>query len=96
MKSIAGQVYRFRQISANGDVLYSDEGMYYMKKFDYDPAEDPTSTSEPKSRIEPPEHASEISFDIEKNTESVLEIEVTTLTGCTAPMHNKMSIESAE
>ncbi len=64
-----------------------------MKKYDYDPAEDPESTSEPKARITPPEHSSEVSFDIESGEKYTIELEVTTLTGCTAPMHNMMSIK---
>jgi len=93
MKSIAGQVYKFKQTDADGNVVYDDGGMYYMKKFDDDPAEDPNSKTEPKERIKPPEHGSDIVFDIKGGEEYTAEIEITTLTGCTAPMHNTMSIE---
>lgn len=92
MKSIAGQVYRFCQTDVYGNIIKSDDGNYYMKRFDYDPAEDPNSKSNPKSRITPPEHSSNISFEIKSGEKYTIEIEITTLTGCTAPMHNLMSI----
>lgn len=64
-----------------------------MKNFDDDPAEDPASTSDPKERLKAAEYSDTLSFDVKPNSECDIKIEVTTLTGCTAPMHNTMSIE---
>lgn len=93
MKSIAGQVYRFSQTDPDGNIIYDDGGSYYMKNFDDDPAEDPASTSDPKERLKAAEYSDTLSFDVKPNSECDIKIEVTTLTGCTAPMHNTMSIE---
>ena len=92
MKSIAGQVYRYKQTSSDGDIITDDGGYYYMKKFDDDPAEDPASTTEPKERVKAAEYSDTLTFDIAADSECTVEIAVTTLTGCTAPMHNTMSI----
>ena len=93
MSSIAGQVYRFRQVDGSGNVVYSDEGNYIMKKFDYDPAEDPTSTSDPKERIDPYEMSSDIEFVLRPGSEYEIYVEITTLTGCTAPLHITLSLD---
>ncbi len=92
MKSIAGQVYRYSQTDENGKTITDDGGYYYMKKFDDDPAEDPESTTEPKERLAAAEYSSVVSFDAAAGEESTIIIEITTLTGCTAPMHNVMRI----
>ncbi len=93
MKSIAGQVYRFRQLDENDRILRDDGGYYYMKKFDDNPAADPASASDPPKRLEPAEYSSDIHFPIASGTKNTIEIEVTTLTGCTAPMHNTLSVQ---
>lgn len=93
MKSIAGQVYRYKQTDKDGKILKDDGGEYYMKNFDADPAVDPNSQTEPKARITPPEYGDTLDFTISKFSECDIEIEITTLTGCTAPMHNTMYIQ---
>ena len=93
MKSIAGQAYRFRQLDENDRILRDDGGYYYMKKFDDNPAADPASASDPPKRLEPAEYSSDIHFLIASGTKNTIEIEVTTLTGCTAPMHNTLSVQ---
>ena len=93
MSSIAGQVYRFSQTASDGTVVYDDGGSYYMKNFDDDPAEDPASTSEPKARLKAAEYSDTLTFDAAPGSEYDITIEITTLTGCTAPMHNTMSVE---
>ena len=91
MSSIAGQVYRYSQTTPDGTVICSDGGSYIMKKFDDDPAEDPTSTSEPKARLDAAEYSDTLVFSAAPGSESTITIEITTLTGCTAPMHITMS-----
>lgn len=92
-KSIAGQVYRYKQIDLLGNVIQSDEGNYVMKIFDDDPKEDPLSTSEPKDRLLPDERGDTLSFEIEPDLECIIEVDITTLTGCVAPMHNTFLVE---
>lgn len=93
MKSIAGQVYRWRMKDGDGNIISDDGGSYYMKKFDDDPAEDPASDSEPKARLAAAEYSDTLTFDIPSGEERTVEIEITTLTGCNAPTHNKMSVK---
>ncbi|MGN1116515.1 MAG: hypothetical protein ACI4TH_08105 [Candidatus Ornithomonoglobus sp.] len=93
MKSIAGQVYRYSQASAVGSIIADDGGTYIMKKFDSDPAEDPDSKTDPKERLSAEEYGDTLSFNIDAQTENTITIEITTLTGCTAPMHNTFSVD---
>ncbi len=94
MSSIAGQVYRYRVTdSGTGAVLADDGGTYIMKKFDDDPMEDPLSTAEPKERLKPAEYGDTLSVEAQPGAEYDIAIEVTTLTGCIAPMHNVMTLE---
>lgn len=93
MQSIAGQVFRYRQLDQENEILLDDNGYYVMKKFDDNPAVDPTSDSDPPKRLEPAEYNTAISFKIAPGEENIIEIEITTLTGCTAPMHNTLKIE---
>lgn len=91
-KSIAGQVYRYRQ-TCGGLPVSDDGGKYLMKKFDDDPAEDPSSNTDPKERLKPAEHGDTLSFYLAPNENYDIKIEITTLTGCVAPMHNRFIIE---
>lgn len=93
MKSIAGQVYRFRQLDAMGAVIKSDDDCYIMKKFDDDPKEDPKSKEKPKKRLDSALYSDKLEFDIKSGNSCVVEIEVTTLTGCIAPMRNTFAIQ---
>ena len=93
LSSIAGQVYRFSQVSADGRVIYDDGGEWIMKKFDSNPAVDPQSTTEPKGRIEAPEYSDTLSFDIVPGASDTITLEIATLTGCTAPLHHTMYVE---
>lgn len=92
-KSIAGQVYRYRQTDSGGKTVTDDGGTYIMKKFDDDPAEDPRSNADPKERLTPAEYGNTLSFSLDKNSEYDIKIEITTLTGCVAPMHNRFIVE---
>ncbi len=92
MKSIAGQVYRYSQAASDGSIITDDSGIYIMKKFDSDPAEDPASETDPKERLQAEEYGDTLSFNIDAGAENTITIEVTTLTGCTAPMHNIFSV----
>lgn len=96
LKSIAGQVYRFSQTDENGETVCSDGGQYIMKKFDDDPKEDLSSDAEPKERLKPAEYGDTLSFEFKPGCGYDIEVEVTTLTGCVAPMHNTFGIYTAE
>lgn len=93
IKSIAGQVYRYSQTDGLGQEVTGSGGDYIMKKFDDDPAEDSNSDTEPKERIKPAEYGDQIRFILEPNEQYNIRIEVTTLTGCVAPMHNRFVID---
>lgn len=93
IKSIAGQVYRYSQTDSRGREVISSGGAYIMKKFDDDPAEDLNSDAEPKERIKPAEYGDQIRFVLEPNEQYSIRVEVTTLTGCVAPMHNRFVID---
>ena len=94
MESIAGQVYRYSQIDAqSGEIIADDGGKYIMKKFDDDPREDPASTSDPKERLTPARMGDTLSFETEPGKEYAITIEITTLTGCVAPLRNKFEIK---
>ena len=93
MSSIAGQVYRFSQTDGNGNVIYNDGGEWIMKRYDSNPAVDPQSTSDPQGRIEPPEYSDTLGFDIAPGAKNIVTLEIATLTGCTAPLHNTMYVE---
>lgn len=93
IKSIAGQVYRYTQTDSSGRIISSDDGRYIMKKFDDDPKENPASSAEPKERLAAAEYSDTLSFDIAPKENCDIEIEITTLTGCVAPMHNTFGIE---
>lgn len=93
LKSIAGQVYRYKQTDKDGKMTASDGGQYIMKRFDDDPKENPDSTADPKERLDPAEYSDTLKFDIEPGEEYDIEVEVTTLTGCVAPMHNTFGVE---
>lgn len=94
LSSIAGQVYRYNLTDAeSGEITQSDGGAYIMKKFDDDPKEDPNSTSDPKERVKPDEYGDTIEFELEPGKSYRAVIEITTLTGCVAPMHNQMSVQ---
>lgn len=91
--SIAGQVYRYSQTdSATGETVKDDGGVYIMKKFDDDPKEDPNSTTEPKERVRAKEYGDTLTFETVPGGEYDIVIEITTLTGCIAPMHNYMTV----
>lgn len=93
MKSVAGQVYRFRQLSSDKSVIVDDGGTYIMKRFDSDPRENPESKAEPKERFEAAEYGETVSFDILPGDDNTIIIEVTTLTGCIAPMHSTFYVD---
>lgn len=94
LSSIAGQVYRYSLTdSETGEIITDDGGTYIMKKFDDDPREDPTSTSDPKERLKPAEYGDTITFELSPGKEYDAIIEITTLTGCIAPMHNQMNVQ---
>ncbi len=94
LSSIAGQVYRYKLTDAqSGETAQSDGGTYIMKKFDDDPPEDPNSKTDPKERLKPDEYGDTIGFALEAGKTYNAVIEITTLTGCVAPMHNRISIE---
>lgn len=93
MKSIAGQVYKFKQISYDDKVIKSDNGSYIMKNFDEDPKEDPNSKEVPKKRLDSALYSDKIEFNVKENSSCIVEIEVTTLTGCIAPMRNTFEIK---
>lgn len=63
-----------------------------MKSYDADPAENPHSSSIPKERITPSPLSSDLRFEIPANCRHTVQIEITTLTGCTAPIRNTMYI----
>ena len=88
MRSLAGQVYRYSFKDADGLVIKDDGGRYIMKCFDDDPAEDPHSKTDPPERLEAAEYGDTLEFVIGAAQKGTVEIEVSTLTGCTAPMHN--------
>ena len=91
IRSIAGQVYRYSQVDINSGAEIKSDG-YIMKKFDDDPKEDPQSTSDPKARVKPPELGDDIIFGAEPGRTYEITIEITTLTGCVAPMHNNFFV----
>lgn len=94
MRSIAGQVYRYSLTDmTTGRVVQDDGGRSIMKMFDDDPPEDPNSTADPKERLKPNEYGDTLSFPLEPGKIYRAVIEITTLTGCVAPMHNQMTVD---
>ena len=84
-------MYRYSQVDINSGAEIKSDG-YIMKKFDDDPKEDPQSTSDPKARVKPPELGDDIIFGAEPGRTYEITIEITTLTGCVAPMHNNFFV----
>ncbi len=92
MDSDAGQVYRFNIADEQGNITDSDSGYYIMKMYDNDPAEDPVT----KARLEPAWYKTDVPFFIPAGEKRTVTMEITTLTGCNAPMRNTLIIEKED